>query len=58
MKQSYTNFDDLLSDVADGVEQIMQDVAPQIETVLQQVQRKIFSHNPPVLLESKMQVIL
>lgn len=40
MKQSYTNFDDLLSDVADGVEQIMQDVAPQIETVLQASAKK------------------
>lgn len=58
MKQSYTNFDDLLSDVADGVEQIMQDVAPQIETVLQASAKKIFSHNQPVLLESKMQIIL
>ena len=40
MKQSYTNFDDLLSDVADGVEQIMQDVAPQIESVLQTSARR------------------
>lgn len=40
MKQSYTNFDDLLNDVADGVEQIMQDVAPQIETVLQASAKK------------------
>ena len=31
MKQSYTNFDDLLSDVADGVERIVRDdVAPQL----------------------------
>lgn len=40
MKQSYTNFDDLLKDVADGVEQIMQDVAPQIESVLQTSARR------------------
>ena len=57
MKQSYTNFDDLLSDVADGVEQIMQDVAPQIESVLQPSARRNIK-SPLALLESKMQVIL
>lgn len=37
MKQSYTNFDDLLSDVADGVERIVRDdVAPQLEQRLQE----------------------
>lgn len=37
MKQSYTNLDDLLSDVADGVERIVRDdVAPQLEQRLQE----------------------
>ena len=32
MKQSYTNFDDLLNDVSDGIERIVRDdVAPQLE---------------------------
>ena len=41
MKQSYTNFDDLLSDVADGVERIVRDdVAPQLETRLLESAKK------------------
>lgn len=37
MKQSYTNFDDLLSDVVDGVERIVRDdVALQLEQRLQE----------------------
>ena len=41
MKQSYTNFDDLLSDVADGVERIVcDDVAPQLDTRLLESAKK------------------
>ena len=41
MKQSYTNFDDLLSDVADGVERIVRDdVAPQLEARLLESAKK------------------
>ena len=35
LASSYTNFDDLLAGVANGVEKIVQDVAPQIEARLQ-----------------------
>lgn len=41
MKQSYTNFDDLLNDVADGVERIVRDdVAPQLEARLLESAKK------------------